>query len=73
VKPAALRDAARQIEKLRESLLFGGECEDLKESEARDPETVQQFLLALALLDQAQRHMMLAYIKESKLVEDTAR
>lgn len=63
MKPEDLDKASKEVEKLRESMLFGalGDNEDCANVEA-----VQFLLLALSALDQAQRYLALASIKESQ-------
>lgn len=63
MKPEDLDKAALAVEVLRTTMLFG-ELGD--NEECANPEAVQFLLLSIAALEQAQRYLVLASLKESQ-------
>jgi hypothetical protein len=69
MRPEALEEVSKRVEKLRISVLFD-DNETMEESGA-DPECIQFFLLGIAALESAQRFMQLAAYKQSQALAST--
>lgn len=62
-----LLDAAvKRVESLREDLLFGSKNNEAMNEHMMDGEAVQNYLLALNALEQAQRFMNLAALQQGR-------